>query len=346
MLDWYFDCDDDQHSLRELLKPSSVSQVTGKAEAGDGAEVTSLKLERYAKADKPDDGESSCYVLFHIFLNDFLGIIRRLFEKYCGDDIPGSFNESMIWIRADEYAVDTWPHKVWLGLGRLENGVRKPVTFRAIDDCKIARLPQLKRKLESGRFIASAELVEVFPRNSDQEALQRELYRQGSPCRREMLVLEAGVCSLEQLFVRNLTGNEKNERNTKAHRMLVRDILLTMALAVLQLHECSLAHDNIALRFFKVFLVDERSRSTNLRVKLVASHRFYDHLTPVLEREDIEDLGKAMARLVLGEISNVEELSSYDPQLHRLVTWMLDDSIRPTLADVIRHPYFMSLNWK
>jgi hypothetical protein len=355
MLDWYFDCDDEQHSLRESLKRSSASQVKGKAQAGGGAQAAPPhKLERIGKHKQPDETESSCYVLFRRLLNDFRETLSELSEKYCGEDQcgPEAFHESMIWIRKDKYALDACPsdrnpqehrHNVWLGLGRLEGGIRKPAAFKKNDETpeQKAKLAQIMRKLKPGSFIASAEFVKVEALECDPEAPQREQ----TPRRQKRWVSEAGVCTLEQLFGRHLTASDIIERNTKAHRMLVREILHSMALAVFHLHECRIAHTSINLRYFKVFLIEEPPRSTNLRVKLV-SMRKADNLTPIREREDIEDLGHAMARLVLGENPNVEELLSYDPSLYWLVKWILDDSNSPTLADVIRHPYFMSLNEK
>lgn len=356
MLDWYFDCDDEQHSLRESLKRSSASQVKGKAQAGNGAraQATSHKLERVGKEKQPDETESSCYVLFRRLLSDFRGTLSELSEKYCAEDRcgPEAYDDSMIWIRKNMYALDACPsdrnpqehqHNVWLGLGRLEGGIRKPAAFKKNDEtaAQQAKLSQIMRKLKPGSFIASAEFVEVEPLECDPASPQPEQ----TPRKQKRWVSEAGVCTLEQLFGRHLTATDKIERGTKAHRMLVTEILHSMALAVFHLHECRIAHTSINLRYFKVFLIEEPPRSTNLRVKLV-SMRKADHLTPVREREDIEDLGQAMARIVLGENPNVEELMSYDPSLYWLVKWILDDSNSPTLADVVRHPYFMSLNEK
>jgi hypothetical protein len=351
MLDWYFDCDDEQHSLRELLKRSTAAHSKAPSQASGGTKATPRKLERYAKADRPDGGQS-CYVLFQGLLAAFRLKVQTLAEARCKGDPTDveACDEGMIWVRHTDYALDSCPsnhpnprqfqHSVWLGLGRLEDGFRKPVAFKRNDEDEEqqAKLVRMMRKLKPGSFIASAELVEVGPLNKDVEpptpmAVQKRW------------VSEAGVCTLEELFGRVLTPNDITERKTKAHRMLVKEILHSMALAVFHLHECKIAHTSINLRYFKVFLIEEPPRSTNLRVKLVSMRRA-DTLTPVREREDIEDLGKAMARVVLGESGNMEELLSYDPSLYWLVAWILDESDGATLADVIRHPYFMSLNEK
>jgi hypothetical protein len=346
MLDWYFDCDDEQHSLRELLKQSTAAHFKAPA-----TKATPRKLERYAKADRPDGGQN-CYVLFQGLLAAFRSKIQTLAEAECKGDPTDleACDERMIWDRSTFYALDSCPsnhpnpqqfsHSVWLGLGRLEDGFRKPVAFKRNDENEEqqAKLVRMMRKLKPGSFIASAELVEVEPLNEKIEPpTPRRLQKRW--------VSEAGVCTLEELFGRVLTPDDITERETKAHRMLVKEILHSMVLAVFHLHECKIAHTNINLRYFKVFLIEEPPRSTNLRVKLVSMRRA-DTLTPVREREDIEDLGKAMARVVLGESCNLEELLSYDPSLYWLVAWILDESDGATLADVIRHPYFMSLNEK
>ncbi len=157
---------------------------------------------------------------------------------------------------------------------------------------------------------------------------------------------EAGVCTLEELFGRKLTAVDKLERNTKAHRMLIRVILLSMALAMFHLHECKIAHTVISLKYFKVFLIEEPPRSTNLRVKLV-SMRKAETLNDSRERDDVEDLGYAMARVVLGEeYHDIAQLLEYDSSVYWLVTWILEGVHGVTLADIIRHPYFTSLNDK
>jgi hypothetical protein len=129
--------------------------------------------------------------------------------------------------------------------------------------------------------------------------------------------------------------------------MLVREILHSMALAVYHLHECNIAHGTINLKYFKFFLIEEPPRSTNLRVKLVSMRRA-DILSPERQRADIQALGNAMARVVLGtQSSDTELLLPYDPSLYHLITWILQtDGDGATLADVVRHPYFMSLNEK
>jgi len=173
-------------------------------------------------------------------------------------------------------------------------------------------------------------------------------------------VSEAGICTLGQLFTREQIDVE--ERATKAHRMLVKEILHSMALAIFNLHHCKVVHTKVSLDFFKIFFIEEPPSSTNLRVKLVS----LKHAKPVvaddeqgvaLMRKDIADLGEAMRRVVLGTHAkggaplDPEEqhlqLQAYDPSLCDLVDWMLVDGMSgASIEDVIRHPYFMSLNDK
>jgi hypothetical protein len=235
---------------------------------------------------------------------------------------------------------------VFLALGRLEDGFRKPVAVKLNDGKQDERRVQrIMRKLKPGSFIASAELLNLQDLEPT-EAPDGPLARQSSPRCQARWVSEAGVCTLEELFGRKLTADDKVERNTKAHRMLVREILLSMALAIFHLHECKIAHTVISLKYFKVFLIEEPPRSTNLRVKLV-SMRKAETLTDSRERDDVEDLGYAMARVVLGkEDHDITQLLQYDPSLYWLITWILEGSHGATLADVIRHPYFTSLNEK
>jgi hypothetical protein len=270
----------------------------------------------------------------------------------------------MIWRRRKQFALDRGPeHDVWLALSRLENGFRKPVAVKRNDESlgDKARLQLIMRRLKPGSFIASAEFVEIEPlvlesdeeeeESSDHEEAPPALQRQPSEPRQSRWVSEAGVCMLEELFGRNLNPNDKIERNTKAHRMLVKEIHHSMALAVFHLHECRIAHCCIDLRYFKVFLIQEPPLSTNLRVKLVSMRRAHP-LTSARQRADIEALGHAMARVVLGNdhdkanASSIEQLLHYDPALYWLISWILDNAHGATLADIIRHPYFMSLNEK
>ena len=174
-------------------------------------------------------------------------------------------------------------------------------------------------------------------------------------------VSEAGVCTLGQLFT--CEQIDVVERATKAHRMLVKEILHSMALAIFNLHHCKVAHTKVSLDFFKIFFIEEPPSSTNLRVKLVS----LKHAKPVvadekqsvaLMRKDIADLGEAMRHVVLGTHAEGRppldpkeqhlQLQAYDPSLCDLVDWMLvhDMSKQASIEDVIRHPYFMSLNDK
>ena len=98
-----------------------------------------------------------------------------------------------------------------------------------------------------------------------------------------------------------------------------------MALVVLHLHECKIVHRNIGLAFFKVFLIDEPPRSTNLRVKLV-SMKAADVTSEDCEdtAKDIKDLGHAMMEVVLGDAAGSQDtmllaIQNYDPSLYLLI---------------------------
>jgi hypothetical protein len=357
MLDWYFDCDGKQHSLRELLKPSppeSMPEATQKKSWAFVAGIPSSKLERIR-------GASTCCDTFSALLEKFGGNIESLAKRYCKEDPQDveACKEDIIWKRYPRYGLDAGrSHNVFLALGRLEDGFRKPVAVKLNDGEEDEwRVKRIMRKLKPGSFIASAELLylqdlqpteDLEPTEDEPtEAPDGPLGRQSSPSYQWRWVSEAGVCTLEELFGRQLTPQDKVERNTKAHRMLVREILLSMALAMFHLHECKIAHTVISLKYFKVFLIEEPPRSTNLRVKLV-SMRKAETLTDSRERDDIEDLGFAMARVVLGEeYLDITQLLEYDPSLYWLITWILEGSQHgATLADIIRHPYFTSLNEK
>jgi hypothetical protein len=346
MLDWYFDCDGEQHSLRESLKHRPPAAGAAAAPAAP----IQRKLERYTAASSPPPGETSCYVLFRTLLDSFRGKIQQLAEKYCQKDSRSAdaHDEKIIWERSKEYALDSSADtNVWLALSRLEDGFRKPVAVKKNDEEEDKeRLQRIMRKLRPGSFIASAELVTLDFSDATQ-AREEPPARSSTPRMQARWVSEAGVCTLEELFGRKLNSNDRIERSTKAHRMLVREILLSMALAVYHLHECKIAHRVISLKYFKVFLIEEPPRSTNLRVKLV-SMRKADTLSDACERKDIVDLGNAMARVVLGSDSSIDELMSYDPSLFWLITWILQNPNQDgaKLADVIRHPYFTSLNEK
>jgi hypothetical protein len=409
MLDWYFDCDGEQHSLQEMLKHplTSVPAAGGNLylfdacldfnivdvmcncfgritfcfaapRSGGGAnmqasallpeklpETSSPKLERYTKFNAPD----SDYFCFQLHLQLFRDKIQHLAAHCPNDPKEPECEEKIIWRRRKFFGLDRGPkHDVWLALGWLENGFHKPVAVKRNDESPKdkAKLKFIMRRLKPGSFIASAEFVEIEPlvlEGDDDEEEEEEkhssngeegapvLQRQQSDPRQFRWVSEAGVCTLEELFGRKLNPNDKIERNTKAHRILVKEILHCMALAVFHLHECRIAHCCISLRYFKVFLIQEPPRSTNLRVKLV-SMRKANILTSVDERTDIEALGHAMARVILGldydsaNASSIEQLLQYDPALYWLISWILDKTNGATLADVIRHPYFMSLNEK
>ena len=357
MLDWYFDCDGEQHSLRESLKQRPPASGAAAAAAAPIQRNQKFKLERYVLPGTSPPRPGECYVRFRTLLDAFRGKIQKLAEKYCQDDSSrgaDAFDESIIWERSKEYALDASADpNVWLALSRLEDGFRKPVAVKKNDgEHDVERLQRIMRKLRPGSFIASAERLTLDfsePTQSREEAPARASTPRGMPQAR--WVSEAGVCTLEELFGRTLDSKDRIERNTKAHRMLVREILLSMALAVFHLHECKIAHNVISLKFFKVFLIEEPPRSTNLRVKLV-SMRKAETLSDVGERKDIVGLGQAMARVVLGHVTDgasidYDELKSYDPSLYWLVTWILQDPPDGAkLADVIRHPYFTSLNEK
>jgi hypothetical protein len=341
MLDWYFDCDGEQHSLREALKQHP--QVSGAAAAP--AVSTQRKLERYTRATLDFPGATSCYKLFQTLLNSFRAKIQKLAQK------EDALDDQIIWERSKEYALDASdPPNVWLALSQLEDGFRKPVAVKKNDaDDDVERLQHIMRKLRPGSFIASAqrEILDFSePTQAPNDQPARASTPRGGP-QPPRWVSEAGICTLEELFGRKLNSNDRIERNTKAHRMLVREMLLSMALAVFHLHECKIAHNLIGLKYFKVFLIEEPPRSTNLRVKLVSMRRA-ENLTDDRERRDIIGLGNAMARVVLGDDSSIDELMSYDPSLYWLVTWILQnpDQDGAKLADVIRHPYFTSLNEK
>jgi hypothetical protein len=346
MLDWYFDCDEKQHFLRQLLKPSppdSMPEAMQKKSwalvAGNpsSSSVSSLsKLERIP-------GASACCDLFRIYLDRFRENIQSLASKYCTGDDQNGYDRRIIWDRSPCFGLDAGPmHKVFLALGQLENGFRKPVAVHCnVDEAETFILMSIMRKLEPGKFIARAELLNLQP--TEDEPIEALDGPRASPKAR--LVSDAGVCALEELFGRKLSVRDKVERNTKAHRMLVREILLSMALAIFHFHECELAHNNISLKFFKVFLIEERRCSTNLRVKLVSTRRAQT-LTDERERYDVENLGYAMARVVLGEeYRDITQLLEYDPSLYGLITCILEGS-HGALADIIRHPYFTSLDAK
>jgi len=389
MLDWYFDCEGEQCSLRGWLmqaqalvpaagggaaaggaiaaKPKKSSELKSTSKPTASAAATAAappppKPERHTRADAKDAPPS----IFHHF-QGHLQVFREKIQKLAAFPIERSqdpdsgdaaavdgFDETFVWIRANEYGLDSATNpNVWLGLGRLEDGFRKPVAIKKNDeaDDKL-RLKRVMRKLKPGSFIASAELVELEPLHTEESQPPATAPPQTpkTPKDKQLQqrwVSEAGVCTLEQLFAHPFPPSYDEERCTKAHRMLVREVLHSMALAVFHLHECKIAHGTINLRYFKVFLIEEPPRSTNLRVKLV-SMRWADTLNPAREAADIHALGHAMVRVVLGaQSSDVEQLLSYDPSLYLLIKWILQtDGDGATLADVIRHPYFMSLNEK
>ena len=380
MLDWYFDCEGEQWSLRGLLTrdPSAaLSAMKGaaavKGAAAGGASATNPKLaskpkasatavpagsppqkpERHTKANTADAGNVSIYHRFQGFLQVFRETIHKV-RLEAPAETPGQGaaavdGENFIWHRKDAFGLDSIEKpNVWLGLGRLEDGFRKPVAIKKNDEAEDSlRLKRIMRKLKPGSFIASAELVELEPLSMEVDEKQREDQTPKAQQMQKRWVSEAGVCTLEDIFGHSFPPNYDEERRTKAHRMLVREILHSMALAVYHLHECNIAHGTINLKYFKFFLIEEPPRSTNLRVKLVSMRRA-DILSPERQRADIQALGNAMARVVLGtQSSDTELLLPYDPSLYHLITWILQtDGDGATLADVVRHPYFMSLNEK
>ena len=158
MLDWYFDCDGEQHSLRESLKQRPPA---GGAAAAPIQRKQNFKLERYTFPGASPPRPGQCYVLFRTLLDTFRAKIQKLAEKYCQDDSSkgaDAFDEKIIWERSKEYALDTSAEpNVWLALSRLEDGFRKPVAVKKNDEDEDAeRLKRIMRKLRPGSFIASA----------------------------------------------------------------------------------------------------------------------------------------------------------------------------------------------
>jgi hypothetical protein len=256
------------------LKPGAASDPTAatRPTATAGGVAPAEKLERYTAA---CSSSTSCYVLFRHFLQKFRDKITKL-KLHCVGDRAGAndYDESLIWIRSDEYGIDRCNHNIWLGLGRLEGGFRRPVAFKLNDaaDGDGLHLARIMRKLKPGSFIASAELVEVAP-TKVVESHSDNPQRTPTPSKQMRWMSEAGICTLEEIFYRKLSDDDKLERSTKAHRMLVREILHSMALALFHLHECRIAHTQVSLNFFKLFLIEEPPRSTNLRVKLVSMRK-------------------------------------------------------------------------
>ena len=146
-------------------------------------------------------------------------------------------------------------------------------------------------------------------------------------------------------------------------------------MGVQQLHECRLVHSNLSLKFFKVspcaqpevicahqlhqlimhplqiFPIDEPPSHTNLRVKLV-SLKHAQQFTTALSQRDVLQLGLSMCAVAIGRQACTLDsyrqthqltLQSYDVPLSLLVNWMIegDPCLRATIADVVRHPYFM-----
>ncbi len=104
----------------------------------------------------------------------------------------------------------------------------------------------------------------------------------------------------------------------------------------------------------QIFPIDEPPSHTNLRVKLVSLKHAKDYTTS-LSHEDILQLGLSMCAVAIGSNectpdsytrSGRQHLQSYDVSLMLLVDWMLDSDTekRATIADVIRHPYFMGIH--
>ncbi len=75
----------------------------------------------------------------------------------------------------------------------------------------------------------------------------------------------------------------------------------------------------------------------HLRVKLVSLKKAAAGSS---FRSDVLALGRTMLEIASNN-KNVDELRSYDPSLFLLVQWMLSDEAI-TMAEVLRHPYFMS----
>ena len=132
----------------------------------------------------------------------------------------------------------------------------------------------------------------------------------------------------------------------------------------LQLHHnfLSLPHNTLIkftnssryILFSQIFPIDEPPSHTNLRVKLVSLKHARDYNTHLSQR-DILQLGLSMCAVAIGKCqcdavsylqTDREARRSYDVSLMLLVDWMIDDdpSHRASIADVIRHPYFMGIH--
>jgi hypothetical protein len=164
MLDWYFDCEGSACSLKKWLTSSHVA-----------AAAPAEKLHRYNNAKT-----ATLYTSFHVFLKLFREKVRSFDAQY-GELLKRQGTEDHIWLRDDYFALDLHNAKqgesaqVWLGLGRLEDGFRKPVAIKrnvhkkdpsAEEESFLesqARLKRVMRKLKPGSFIASAELVPIEP---------------------------------------------------------------------------------------------------------------------------------------------------------------------------------------
>lgn len=378
MLDWYFDCEGAAYSLKHWLTaaPAAAAPAPSHAKPHRCTHATSGTL----------------YTTFHACLKKFCETALKFEQdRRLSSILFGWHEESHIWVRHDDFALDLHNARpgdaaqVWLGLGRVEDGFRRPVAIKRNQDDKDPRvreenrlrLQRVMRKLKPGSFIASAELVQIEPVHLQQHgaaavaAFDEEavgpLTRTPSKSSQERWVSEAGVCTLQELFAQAFTAADNVERRSKMHRMLVKEILQSMVLAVYHLHECKIVHRNISLAYFKVFLIEEPPRSTNLRVKLVSmkNANVYTSDNTAEVTKDIQDLARAMMEVVLGDKKQFEphdaallersvvnkqtqdamlaKVQNYDPSLFLLIHWMLSGA---TLADVIRHPYFMSLNEK
>jgi hypothetical protein len=91
----------------------------------------------------------------------------------------------------------------------------------------------------------------------------------------------------------------------------------------------------------QIFPITESS-AQHLRVKLVSLKA----ATPDCSfRKDVRALGRAMLAVAgcsKNYADDLRELRSYNPSLFFLIEWMISEDADLTMAEVLRHPYFMS----
>ena len=136
-----------------------------------------------------------------------------------------------------------------------------------------------------------------------------------------------------------------------------------MALAVSQLHDCEIIHCGISASLFKVahssiacycltmsFIANVfasqifpiyESPTQRHRVKLVGLSK----MTSTSNfQSDVQQLGETMEYLATQLPSATKlDLEAYDPSLHFLLKWMQNKEDPPTMHEVLRHPFFLSL---